>query len=675
MGGSTPELQKETSDDVVDRTYFDIVSSQFKANRLAVVGLWIVAILILIAIFAPFLANDKPLVFHGYRYRLYTKTYDQLVYAHADIAGVGQKGSPVVIPGLYEDGIVLTGIGETYAKEIASWDAQNPTWKQVRDVSFGDEANTLLNRVRVRLEDSITDLDKDNQWARGARDMNWLRKQKLPKDVEGDLDTLIALARKNLDAAYRAKTERRKKALLQQFRQMRGEVSKEDQRAIKSFAKRYEKTITADLHKADPATLKQFDGLIVEVRERLSPKTVHFVEHTDFPALRQLTGLDIFFMLLVVLMATHMWWGRLVPFATQQQLLTRKAASLFLVPMLASLLWWAVVPAFNDTTDYAQGMQDGSLSCSFRLMAPLRYGVNQNDTDINNLPPWWDPFGGDTAEKRVQAKKSKESKKKPSTGDSALDLQLTVLQERLDALEKLETKHQSGYHSFLDFLNRHHMGTDGTGRDLTTRMIWGSRISLSIGFVAVGIYVVIGVILGALAGYFGGWIDIVLSRVIEIVICFPVFFLILTVIAFIGPSIFNIMLVLGVTRWTGVARLVRGEFLRLRAKDFVVAGKALGFSDARVIFRHILPNALAPVLVAATFGVASAILIESSLSFLGFGVKVPTPTWGSVLSTARETWIHWWVTLFPGMAIFLTVTMYNLVGEGIRDAVDPRMRQ
>jgi peptide/nickel transport system permease protein len=206
-------------------------------------------------------------------------------------------------------------------------------------------------------------------------------------------------------------------------------------------------------------------------------------------------------------------------------------------------------------------------------------------------------------------------------------------------------------------------------------MLYGTRISLSVGFVAVGLYVVIGIILGALAGYFGGWVDILISRAIEIMICFPTFFLILAVLAFVGPSLINIMAVIGLTSWPGIARLVRGEFLKLRGQDFVLAGKVTGSSAGRLIFRHILPNSLAPVFVSATFGVASAILIESSLSFLGFGVQPPTPSWGEILSQSRDFMdIAWWLALFPGLAIFVSITAYNLVGEGLRDAIDPRMK-
>jgi peptide/nickel transport system permease protein len=221
----------------------------------------------------------------------------------------------------------------------------------------------------------------------------------------------------------------------------------------------------------------------------------------------------------------------------------------------------------------------------------------------------------------------------------------------------------------------HLFGTDDRGRDILSRMIHGTRISLSIGFIAVGIAVLIGILLGAVAGYYGGIVDFIISRLFEVMITFPVFFLILTILAFRNPSIYNIMVVIGVTGWTGVARLVRGEFLRLREYDYVEAAIALGSRDFRVMLKHMLPNALAPVLVTATFGVAGAILVESALSFLGFGVPPPDPSWGDVLSQSeRYVDFAWWLVLFPGAAIFITVTAFNLAGEGFRDAIDPKRR-
>jgi peptide/nickel transport system permease protein len=220
---------------------------------------------------------------------------------------------------------------------------------------------------------------------------------------------------------------------------------------------------------------------------------------------------------------------------------------------------------------------------------------------------------------------------------------------------------------------RHWMGTDELGRDVFARILYGTGISLKVGLVATGISLVIGLFIGALAGYYGGVADILLSRVIEIVICFPFLFLILAVIAFLPPSIYNIMIVIGITRWTDIARYARAEFVRLKAHEFTDAARALGVGDRTIIFRHILPNSLAPVLVTATFGIASAVLIENSLTFLGLGVQPPTPSWGGVLASAREQDFAWWLTIFPGAAIFLTVTAYNLLGEGLRDASDPRV--
>ncbi len=221
----------------------------------------------------------------------------------------------------------------------------------------------------------------------------------------------------------------------------------------------------------------------------------------------------------------------------------------------------------------------------------------------------------------------------------------------------------------------HLFGTDELGRDVFTRMLFGAGISLKVGFVAVGIATLIGVLLGAVSGYYGGWVDIVVMRFVDIMLCFPSFFLILAVIAFLEPSIFNIMAVIGLTSWMGITRLVRAEFLSLKERDFVLAARAMGASAPRIIFIHILPNAMAPVLVSATLGIASAVLVESALSFLGIGVQPPTPSWGNILTQGQSTLgVAWWLSFYPGMAILVTVLGYNLLGEGIRDAIDPRLR-
>ena len=229
------------------------------------------------------------------------------------------------------------------------------------------------------------------------------------------------------------------------------------------------------------------------------------------------------------------------------------------------------------------------------------------------------------------------------------------------------------WHVLLPPSSAHLFGTDELGRDVLTRVIYGARVSLKVGFVAVGIAVAIGTVVGLFAGFYGGWMDALLMRVVDIMLCFPTFFLILAVIAMLEPSIWYIMVIIGLTSWMGVARLVRAEVLSLKSRDFVLAARVLGASDRRIIFRHILPNALSPVLVSATLGVAGAILTESALSFLGIGVQPPTPSWGNILTSGKDyIEFAWWLSLFPGVAILVTVLSYNLVGEGIRDALDPR---
>jgi peptide/nickel transport system permease protein len=220
---------------------------------------------------------------------------------------------------------------------------------------------------------------------------------------------------------------------------------------------------------------------------------------------------------------------------------------------------------------------------------------------------------------------------------------------------------------------QHRFGTDELGRDVLARMVHGARVSLTVGLLATLMSLVVGSFLGAIAGYYGGLADWLVSRTIEVVLCFPLLFLALAIVAFFGPSIWTIMIALGLTTWTTEARFVRGEFLRIREMEFAYAARASGARDFRVIFRHLLPNALAPVLVSASFGVAYAILTESSLSFLGLGVPLPMATWGSILGSAQQYIEYaWWLVVFPGVAIFLTVASFNIIGDRFRDALDPR---
>jgi peptide/nickel transport system permease protein len=220
---------------------------------------------------------------------------------------------------------------------------------------------------------------------------------------------------------------------------------------------------------------------------------------------------------------------------------------------------------------------------------------------------------------------------------------------------------------------QHRLGTDDLGRDVLARMIHGARVSLTVGLLATAMSLIVGSFLGAIAGYYGGAADWIVSRLIEIVLCFPLLFMALAIVAFFGPSVWTVMIALGLTTWTNEARFVRGEFLRIREMEFAYAARASGARDVRIIFRHLLPNALAPVLVSASFGVAYAILTESALSFLGLGVPLPTATWGSILASAKDFIEYaWWLVVFPGVAIFLTVAAFNIIGDRFRDALDPR---
>ena len=218
------------------------------------------------------------------------------------------------------------------------------------------------------------------------------------------------------------------------------------------------------------------------------------------------------------------------------------------------------------------------------------------------------------------------------------------------------------------------LGTDASGRDVLSRLLYAGRVSLSVGLVAVSIYTAMGIVLGALAGFYGGWVDSVIMRAADIVLAFPTLILIITIVSVVGPSIYNVMIVIGLLGWPPIARIVRGLFLSLREREFILAGRTIGATNSRLIFRHILPNAIAPVIVAATFGMASAILLEAGLSFLGLGVQPPTPSWGNMLTDAQSLTVLEsmpWLWIPPGIAIALAVLAINFIGDGLRDALDP----
>lgn len=224
---------------------------------------------------------------------------------------------------------------------------------------------------------------------------------------------------------------------------------------------------------------------------------------------------------------------------------------------------------------------------------------------------------------------------------------------------------------------KHPLGTDHMGSDVLARMIWGSRVSMTVGFVSMGFAIVLGTLVGAVAGFYGGtWIDLLLMRIAEAIKIIPTFYLLLAIVSLVRPSIFNVMLVIGLTSWPSPASMVRGQFLSLRQRDFSEASRSMGARDARLIFKHILPNAAGPIIVSASLRIGSAILTESSLSYLGLGTQPPDVSWGQLLSYGRAFLKQApWISLFPGLAIFIVVMCFNFVGDGLRDALDPKMKR
>ena len=431
-----------------------------------------------------------------------------------------------------------------------------------------------------------------------------------------------------------------RKSIGLQIRLMSRALEAERAAELREVGARIAAILSADA--IDAAAATELKSMRVDLRKRFAARNVKFVSHGHWPVFATLDWLDIG---LVVLIGSFVVFSSIRWLARNYFERHRRARSLLpvyvaLLPVLAAAVAWFAITPRVDRTNYKSGVRDSDTQAIDRAAVVYQsvvwpiipYGLDEDNLDAKYLKP---TFFAD---------------------------------EPNDKLNETPTPTRA-------WDTPHWLGTDGIGRDILCRMIWGGRVSLAVGLVAVSIYVTVGIVVGSIAGYFRGTCDLIISRLIEIVICFPSFFLILTIVAFIGPSIFNIMIVIGLTGWTSVARLVRGEFLRLGEQEFVLAGRALGYSPLRIIFRHVLPNAMAPVLVSATFGIAGAILTESALSFLGFGITVPKPSWGGILATGRDAIFRApWMIYFPGLAIFLTITAYNLVGEALRDAADPRLR-
>ncbi|GJM43942.1 MAG: hypothetical protein DHS20C21_07840 [Gemmatimonadota bacterium] len=552
---------------IQSRDYWDIVLAQLNKRRTFRISLVALVLMYAAAIYAPLIANDRP---------LYLKAVDTASYR-----------------------------------------------KAVREMRLG--ANGLVERIGTGADLNLAAIEAE----RSA------------------ILTRIDSVRQQLHPEDRALPDELAAALDQTIQDVRrGNLTAEDAERVHSLVER----IRVEMEPAVPG------------EAAVPGRTVTLVPFTSWPVLENLGRLEVYFMALWAIVLLWPIWNPVVNrWALKgDRLLIRRARrpkmlTLVALPILAALVWQGKSSDFFLST-YKTGITDGGILAERAIFPWVPFGIAESSDSEYFRPPTWHPESEISDEGYYV--------NGPRAG-------------RFDVTTRLPKPAKPVRVQFAEVGNngalRHPLGTDSLGRDLLARIIWGGRVSLAVGLVSTALLVTIGVIVGSLAGYYGGWVDILLSRLIEIVQTFPVFFLILILVAFVGPSIINIMLVIGLVRWTGVARLVRGEFIRLREQDFVVASEALGVRNARTIFRHVLPNAMSPVLVAATFSVAAGILIESGLSFLGFGIQLPIPSWGSLFIESRSS-EHWWIQIFPGLLIFLTVLLYNLIGEGVRDALDPRLK-
>jgi peptide/nickel transport system permease protein len=592
---------------IESKDYWDIVLGQLAKRPSVLIAGGILVFLYAVAIYAPLLANDRPLVFEGTDYGNYRGAHRLIRLAANDLAGKATKGQ--------------AGFETWRADEVAKGETYEASLKENWEEKWAAAPKSFAEWLAV-------------DHASLSLRVGFMRKQLL-NEHHALLDETLAAADNVVEVALTGEPEDVEVAN-EQLQEIAGEV-----RSTLKPAKYGEAAVAG--------------------------KTIELQSFRSYPVFDSLSLIEIYFMALWLLVMTWPLWNGLINriLLKGERLRIRswrrrKLAAVVCLPLVA-VLGWVVVYGVSTVVLQATSVKEALTAEKAQALnvgfTPISYGMAEvNNTEVFRPPSWRSSSRID--DEGYYEEGSASVRIDPETGIPVHGTQVLV---RVGEPERNDS-------------TRHMLGTDSLGRDILARMIWGARISLSVGLISTVLLVSIGTFLGSLAGYFGGWIDIVISRVIEVFQCFPVFFLILIVVSFLGPSILNIMLAIGIFRWTGVARLVRGEFIRLRKQDFVVASQALGAHSMRTIFRHVLPNAMGPVLVAATFAVASGILTESALSFLGFGVELPIPSWGALLVESKSP-EYWWIQVFPGLAVFITVILYNMVGEGVRDALDPRLKE
>ncbi len=630
---------------VYGKSYGEIVVHAFRKNWAARIALAASGLMVAVSVLAPFVANDRPLVFTGTMPAAYQKAFNHVT-----------RGATLSIIRLPQN---MAAERKRFDDKTATLNDYIKRMTEDENTEQYDALSRLRKRAESRPDTRGPWISRDVPLADVEEEMR-LEQKEYPKDIE---QLRADLAGASITPEQRKQKRVRVEELEKAVAALPHDLSRLEsarQRIMRDMPRVYEEILANSLRgiglklsemadqtegrNAKAAEIEarfraavagtyvanaedrrpQIEAAAAAARTEFDPEKTPLVPRTRWPLVSSLGFLDIFFVTALVLAAIGFgpltWWRlkRIAPIERRWRL----TWALALAPAaVLSLAWLAVHKPKFDTVSYKAGVADGTIVMSSALWPPLRYRYDEvpvlTIVKHEDRPPH-----------------------RPSAG--------------------------------------HWFGTDFMGRDLLSRMIWGSRISLSIGFVSTAIALTIGIVLGALAGYFRGWVDMVIQRVIETMMCFPTFFLILAVVAFLSPNIYNVMVVLGIFGWMGIARLQRGEFLRLVNQDFVQSAIALGAPQRRVIFSHILPNGLAPVLVAASFSIAGAMLTESGLSFLGFGVQEPDTSWGQILYTGRASALRgfgeWWVFVIPGAAIFLAVTCYNIVGDGVRDAVDPRLK-
>lgn len=621
-----PALTPESSSE-------NMVWRQFKKRKVGLFSLYIVLVLFAIAVYAPLLANHNPLALKTTHGTLYSYYYAGWNAVHSTITeGVRDNAALLkersAAEAAYEDHRQnLRTLMEKYNAAGNSYDSSRTAVNRIQDEldQIAEELKELKDSGSPKiqaLEARRTELEEKKKPLEAQVKESGAEKAALKRQVDERRSDQDQQNQVILKTNFRLNYSQHATAILKNLTQMKFPVNAETRDKLAAIIERYDAAFEklAPGKPVEPAMVEVLDTLRKDVETTLSPEQVQSkLEYRwTFPALAALDWTDRAFMVGYALFLILFILGRRVSGTIPQKVAGIVVASLLTSGLCSALS--ADIPNRNYKVLFLDNLKAGA-SDSFALMSPIYYGFTET---------------------RVEEKLQRPMFAKDPSGRVGL----------------------------------HVLGTDDYGRDVLSRMVWGARVSLSVGFVAVTIYVLLGVIMGSIAGFFGGWVDIVISRFIEIVICFPSFFLILAVIAFIGPSIYNVMIVIGLTSWTGIARLTRGEFLRLRNLEFVLAAEAAGISKAAIIFRHVLPNAMTPVMVSAAFGFAGSILTESGLSYLGFGVQEPFPSWGQMLSDSQgNPLLYWWLFVVPGIALFLTVTIYNLAGNAFRDAADPRLRQ